>query len=99
MSWLFSQALVADCLVRSPLDYEQSVLLNWIGIVDAFSHSDRMRDSYEVFSRYGMTFAPLTEANGGIELMSLLEDFRVRHLAKRLEGGTMHRTSGLRCIG
>lgn len=99
MSWLFSRALVADCLERKHLDCGQSALLNWIGTADAFSHSDRMNEGYEVFSRYGMTFVPLTADRGAGELMSLLEAFRARHLARRLEGATMRLTSGQRCVG
>ena len=64
MSWHYSRALVEDCLERKHLDCEQSALLNWIGTVDAFSHSDKMSESYEVFSRYGMTFVPLTADRG-----------------------------------
>ena len=99
MSWLYSRALVEDCLERNPSGYEQSALLNWIGTADAFSHSDKMSDTYEVFSRYGMTFVPLTADRGEGELMSLLEAFRVKHLARRLEGATMRLTSGQRCVG
>ena len=99
MSWLFSRALVEDCLERKPLGCEPSALLNWIGIADAFLHSDRMSGGYEVFSRYGMTFVPLTADRGVAALMSLLEGFRVRHLAQRLEGATMRLTSGRRCVG
>ena len=99
MSWLYSRALVVDCLERNPSDYEQSALSNWIGTADAFSHSDKMSDTYEVFSRYGMTFVPLTADRGAAELMLLLEGFLVRHLARRLEGATMLSTSGQRCVG
>ena len=99
MSWLFSQALVADCLERKHLDCGQSALLNWTGTGDAFLHSDRMSEGYEAFSRYGMTFVPLTADRGAAELMLLLEGFLVRHLARRLEGATMRLTSGQRCVG
>lgn len=99
MSWLFSRVLVEDCLERKRLDCEPYALLNWIGTADAFLHSDRMSGGYEVFSRYGMTFVPLTADRGVAALMSLLEGFRVRHLARRLEGATMRLTSGLRCVG
>jgi len=99
MSWLFSQALVADCLERKHLDCGQSALLNWTGTGDAFLHSDRMNEGYEAFSRYGMTFVPLTADRGEAELMLLLEGFLVRHLARRLEGATMRLTSGQRCVG
>ena len=82
-----SPGLVADCLERKHLDCEQSALLSWIGTADAFSYSDRMSEGYEVFSRYGMTFVPLTAERGAAELMLLLEGFLVRHLARRLEVG------------
>lgn len=99
MSWLFSRVLVEDCLALNRSGYGASVLLNWTGTADAFSYSDRMNDDYEVFSRYGMTFVPLTADRGAAELMLCLEDFLVRHLAQRLEGATMRLTSGQRCVG
>ena len=73
MSWLYSRALVEDCLEQKQLDLKQSALLNWTGIADAFSHSDKMSESLEVFSRFGMTFVPLTADRGAAELMLLVE--------------------------
>lgn len=79
MSWLFSQALVEACLPRTFLASEQSARLSLIGTADAFSYSDRMTDTYDPHSRYGMTFVPLTADRGAALLISSLEAF----LAKR----------------
>ena len=78
MSWLYSQALVEDCLRQKNLDGKQSALSNWMNIADAYSSSDKMTDHYKVNSQYGMTFVPLTLDRGAGELMLLLEDFLVR---------------------
>ena len=99
MSWLFSQALVADCLGHKKSDYTQSALSSWIGTADAFSHSDKMSDTYEVFSLYGMTFVPLTEDRGAAELMWCLEAFLVKHSVRQQEAGTTPPTCGLKCSG
>lgn len=75
MSWLYSRARVEACLPPNRLGCERSALWSWIGTVDAFSSSDKMSDIYDPFSRYGMTFVPLTVERGGGEFTSLLEDF------------------------
>jgi hypothetical protein len=97
MSWLFSRALVEDCLRQHFLNGAQSALLNWTGTVDAFSYSDRMMDTCDLHFRYGMTFAPLTADRGAALLMSSLEDFLVRHLAQRQQGTTQRKIFGPKC--
>jgi hypothetical protein len=64
MSWLFSQALVADCLHRSCSGGERSALLNWTGTADAFWSQDRMIEHSDTLSQYGMTFVLLTADHG-----------------------------------
>lgn len=78
MSWLFSLGMVEDCLHTSSLDGKQSALSSWIGTADAFSLGDRMNDTCQINSRYGMTFVPLTAERGAEELMSYLEDFHAK---------------------
>jgi len=99
MSWLFSRALVEDCLPRAYLAGEQSALLSWIGITDAFLHSDKMTDTLDPHSRFGMTFVPLTAERGAGELMSFLEDFHVKPTAQPLRGKMLQMISGRKCDG
>jgi hypothetical protein len=99
MSWLFSRALVADCLPRICSDGERSALLSWIGTADAFLHSDKMTDTYAPHSRFGMTFVPLTADRGAGVLMSFLEGFRARLTAQPLRGKTLQTISGRKCDG
>jgi len=96
MSWLFSQALAVDCLRLYSLAGKQSALSNWIGIADVFSHSDKMMD-YSPFSRYGMTFVPLTVDRGVAELMLYLEASLAKHLAPLRQDGTTPTIFGLKC--
>ena len=96
MSWLFSLALVEDCLQVSCSDGERSALSNWIGIADAFLHSDKMNESSN-HSQYGMTFAPLTADHGAAQLMSYLGGFLVKPLALRRQGITPPTLFGLKC--
>lgn len=97
MSWLFAQALVEDCLHQKSLGLEHCAQLNWTGIADAYLCSDKMTESLDPISRYGMTFVPLTEDRGAGSLILLLEDFLVRHLAQQQQGKTMRMIFGLRC--
>lgn len=97
MSWLFSRGQVEDCLLVLSLDGKQSALLNWIGTADAFSSSDKMTDSLEIFSRYGMTFVPLTEDRGAASLILYLEGFLAKHSQPLLQERTMPTIFGLKC--
>jgi hypothetical protein len=82
MSWLFSQALVEEYLGASSLDGEPSVPLNGKSIPQAYCSPDKMMEVSRL-SRYGMTFAPLTE-DLGQELLTLFrEDFHAKTLAPR----------------
>ena len=79
MSWLFSQALVAEYLGESSLDGEQSAPLNGSPTQLAYCAPDKMTDFFRL-SRFGMTYKPLTE-DLGQELLTL---FREGFLAKTL---------------
>jgi hypothetical protein len=77
MSWLYSQALVAASLEANSLDGEQYAPLKSNPIPQAYLSKDRMT-AFSRLSRFGMTFAPLTE-NLGAELLTLyLEAFPAR---------------------
>jgi hypothetical protein len=69
MSWLFSQALVAEYLGENFSDGEQSAPLNGNPIQQAYCAPDKMT-AFSRPSRFGMTFKPLT-ADRGEELLTL----------------------------
>ena len=97
MSWLFSRALVEDCSPPKFLDGAQSALWNWMNIADAFLSSDKMTDTYDPHSQYGMTFVPLTAERGVESLMSSLEVFLVKHLVQQQQGKIRQMIFGLKC--
>jgi hypothetical protein len=77
MSWLYSQALVAEYLGENSLDGEQSAPLNGKPTQQAYCAPDKMMD-FSRLSRFGMTFKPLM-ADRGEELLTLFrEDFHAR---------------------
>jgi hypothetical protein len=77
MSWLYSQALVAEYLGENFSDGEQSAPLNGNPTQQAYCAPDKMTD-FSRLSRFGMTYKPLTENLGEELLMSYLEDFHVK---------------------
>jgi len=77
MSWLFSQVLVEEYLEANSLDGEQSALSSGKPTPQAYCSPDKMTEVSRL-SRYGMTFAPLTENLGEELLMSYLEDFHAK---------------------
>ena len=85
MSWLFSQALVAEYLVENFSDGEQFVPLSGNPIQQAYCAPDKMTD-FSRLSRFGMTYKPLTESRGEELLTLYLEDFHAKTLALRDEG-------------
>ena len=97
MSWHFSRALVEDCLAHKKSESEQSVLLNYLNIADAFLLSDKMSDTLDIHSRFGMTLIPLTAERGAAELILCLEGFLAKHLAEQLEEGITPKIYGLKC--
>jgi hypothetical protein len=80
MSWLFSQALVAEYLVANSLDGEQSAPLNGKPTQQAYCAPDKMTD-FSRLSRFGMTYKPLTESRGEELLTLFREDFLAKTLA------------------
>jgi hypothetical protein len=89
MSWLFSQALVAEYLGDISLDGEQSVPLNGNNTQQAYCAPDKMTHFCRV-SQFGMMFKPLTETLGEELLMSYLGDFPVKTY-QQPGGGWDHR--------
>ena len=79
MSWLFSQVLVEEYLAANSLDGEQSVQSNGKPIPQAYCARDKMT-VFSRLSRFGMTFAPLTDILGEELLMSSVVAFHVRTL-------------------
>lgn len=77
MSWLFSRALVEEYSGASCSDGELSALLSANPTPQAFLPSDRMT-AFSRPSRFGMTFAPLTESLGAGLLTWFLAAFRAR---------------------
>ena len=82
MSWLYSQALVAEYSEANSLDGEQFAPLNGKSIQQAYCSPDKMKD-FSRLSRFGMTFKPLTEALGEELLTSYLEDFHAKTLVQQ----------------
>jgi len=98
MSWLFSQALVAEYSEATSLDGAQFAPLNTTHMRRVFLPSGKMTDFCRL-SQYGMTFEHLTDARCEALLMSYLAGFHVKPLAPQLEGETLQKTSGRKCDG
>jgi hypothetical protein len=77
MSWLYSRALVEEFLGENFSDGEQSVPLNGNNTPQAYCAPDKMT-GFSRLSRFGMTFAPLTDARGEELLTSYLAAFPAR---------------------
>lgn len=97
MSWLFSRVQVEDCLRLLSLVGKPCALSSLIGTADAFSCSDKMTDSLDPFSRYGMTFVPLTVERGAGPLMLCLEASLAKRLAPLRQGTTQPMIFGRKC--
>lgn len=82
MSWLFSQALVAEYSAVTCLDGAPSAQSNGNPIPQAYCVPDKMT-AFSRLSRFGMTFAPLTESRGEELLMSYQVAFRAKTSALR----------------
>jgi hypothetical protein len=82
MSWLFSQALVAEYSDRISWDGEQCAQLNVKPTQHKFWRNDKMME-FSRLSQFGLTCSLLTE-NHGEELLTLyLADFHARTLAQQ----------------
>jgi hypothetical protein len=77
MSWLFSQALVAEYLGENFSDGELSAPLNGKPTQQAYCAPDKMT-AFLRLSRFGMTYKPLTETRGEELLTLYLEDFHAK---------------------
>ena len=77
MSWLYSRVLVEEFLGDISLDGEQSALSSGNPTPQAYCAPDKMTD-FSRLSRFGMTYAPLTESLGE----ELLKSYRAVFLAK-----------------
>lgn len=80
MSWLFSQALVAEYSPVTFLDGTQCAPLSVMPTQHKFWRNDKTMDASDL-SLFGLTCAVLTEDRGKELLMSFLADFPVRTLA------------------
>lgn len=77
MSWHYSQVLVEEFWEENCLDGEQSVQSNKTPTASAYCSKDKMT-RFSRLSRYGVTFAPLTESRGEELLTWFQEGFHVR---------------------
>ncbi len=82
MSWLYSRALVEEYLAGNYLDGERCALLSGNPTPQAFLPPDRMTDFCRP-SRFGMTFAPLTDGLGAELLTWFLAASRARTSAQQ----------------
>jgi len=80
MSWHFSRALVVEFLGANFSDGEPSAPLSSSLIPQAYLYNGRMT-AFSRLSRFGMTFAPLTESRGEELLMLYLAGFPAKTLA------------------
>jgi hypothetical protein len=85
MSWLFSRVLVEEYLGAKCLDGELSAQLNGNPTPQAYLPQDKMKDFLRV-SRFGMTFATLTDDLGAELLTLYLAGFHVKTLAQQKHG-------------
>lgn len=81
MSWHFSQALAAEYSAASCSGGERFAPLNLTPTPQAYCSPDRMT-AFSRLSRFGMTFAPLTDAHGEELLTWFLAGFPARTSAQ-----------------
>jgi len=74
MSWLFSQALVAEYSARTCLDGEPCAQLSVMPTPHKFWRKGKTMDASDL-SRFGLTLRVLTDTHGEELLMSFLADF------------------------
>lgn len=82
MSWLFSQALVEACSPPNSSATEPCAQLNVMPTQQPFWRNDKTMEPSR-FSRFGLTYAPLTEDRGAALLTAWLAGFRVRTSAQQ----------------
>ena len=81
MSWLYSQALVAEYLVDTCSDGAQSAPSSGNATQQAYLSPDKMT-AFSRLSRFGMTYKPLTDDRGEELLTSYLAAFPARTLVQ-----------------
>jgi hypothetical protein len=86
MSWLFSQALVAEYSEASSLDGAQSAQSSGSHTQQAYCAPDKMT-AFSKLSRFGMTYKPLTATHGEELLMSYLAAFHAKTSQPQGGGG------------
>lgn len=94
-----SPGLVEDCLRRTSSGGGQFALSSWIGTADAFLHSDKMIDTYETRTQFGMKFVPLTADRGEELLMWYRAGFHAKPFRQQLRVKTLQMISGRKCDG
>lgn len=82
MSYIFSRALVEEFLEANCSASEPSALLNSNPTPQAYCSPARMT-AYSRLSRFGMTYAPLTDDRGAALLTWYREAFRARTFQPR----------------
>jgi hypothetical protein len=82
MSWLFSQALVAEYSAANSSAGAPSVLSSASPTPQAYSSPDRMT-AFSRLSRFGMMFAPLTDDHGEAVLTWFLAGFLAKTSARQ----------------
>ena len=100
MSWLYSQALVEEYLADTSSDGAPSAPSSVTPMPRAYCSPDKMTDVSRL-SRFGMTFAPLTDDRGEDLLMWLREDFLARTSASQEKGQDLAENGpgfGLKCL-
>ncbi|EXB27467.1 putative cytosine-specific methyltransferase [Acinetobacter baumannii 1437282] len=87
MSWLFSQALVAEYSDRISWDVQQCAQLNVMPTPHKFWRNDKMME-FSRLSLFGLTLQLLTEDHGEELLTLFLADFHARtsHLPEKAQG-------------
>jgi len=94
MSWLYSQALVAEYSDRICLDGTPSAQLNVMPTQHKFWRNDKTME-FSRLSQFGLTCAVLTENLGAELLMLYLADFHARTLAQPVKvRGSMAQDQG-----
>jgi hypothetical protein len=82
MSWLYSQVLVAEYSEANSLAGAPSALSSASPTPQAYSSPDRMT-AFSRLSRFGMTFAPLTDDHGEAVLTWFLAGFLAKTSARQ----------------
>lgn len=99
MSWLFSQALVAEYSAANSSDGAQFALLKEIGTAQVFSFKGSWTLVSDGLSRYGLTCDLLTVARGEALLTWYLAGFPAKPSAAHLEDGVWLTISGRKHCG